>query len=317
MNQNESKRRPRYKRDNLAPRPGRFQSKGDAEIVLLVHEYKYLTRRLLELLTGRRGTSLKNRLRFLYDHEYLWKIQFSRSYLEMGSSPDIYVLDEKGRQKYHEITNRVADPSPIRNQNRDTQLEHTLLINTVRAMVTEACNKTEGIELVYWQRSGKETKDKVIIDGKEKYIAPDAFFVLKRDGKPPAPFFLEADRSTMDQPTFIEKLSKYYAYYRSIREELDRQRGVGKKVVSNNFNIHGFRVLTVIEQETAWQKGRNRDRLANLIESGFKATDGKGWGGFWFTSKSYFDPKDPESIFGSIFQVAKRQANNDALSILD
>jgi len=317
MNHQNNKRRTRYKRDTEDPRPGRFQNQGDTEIILLIHEYKYLTRPLLELLTGRRGTSLKNRLRFLYDNGYLWKVQFSRAYTETGSTPDIYVLDEKGREVYQMTTGQKADPSPKRNQNRDPQLEHSLLINSVRAVITNACNNGRDIELLDWKRAGKDNRDKVKVEGRQQSIAPDAFFVIKKPNGRVAPFFLEADRTTMDQPTFIKKLKAYYAYWRSIRNELDGQRGTSKKAVSNRFKIRGFRVLTVIEHDKDWQRVRNKDRLSHLIDAGYKAANGKGWGGFWYTSKSSFDPNDPESIFNPIWQVAQQGKTDEFHSILE
>lgn len=304
MNHPNNKRRSRYKRAEQKPRPGRFQTKGDTEIILLIHEFRYLTRSLLEFLTGRKGTSLKNRLRFLYDNGYIWKVQFSRSYTETGSTPDIYVLDDKGSQIYQEITGKKADASPKRNLNKDPQLEHTLLINTIRTLITKACEERKDLELVYWQRPGNETKDSVKIGGETKNLAPDSFFVIKKSDGKVAPFFLEADRSTMDQPTFTDKLKTYYAYYQQIRNELDRQKGIGKKEVSNKFNIHGFRILTVIESDHEWQKIRNKDRVSHLIDSGFKATDGKGWRGFWFTSKDNINPQDPSSVLKNIWLIA-------------
>jgi len=317
MNHQNNKRRSRYKRDIEKPRAGRFQVEGDTQIIRLVHEYKYLTRPLLELLTGRKGTSLKNRLRFLYDNGYLLKVQFSRAYTETGSTPDIYILDEKGRQIFQEATGEKPDPSPKRNQNKDPQLEHALLINTVRAVITNACLKSPEIDLVYWQRAGKDTKDFVKINEKKRAIAPDAFFVLKKAGGRAYPFFLEADRSTMDQPTFIRKLEAYYAYGRSIRDELDSQRGNAKREVSNRFNIHGFRVLTVIEDDRDWQKIRNKDRLAHLIDAGLKAIDGKGWRGFWYTSKASIRTKNTDSIFKPIWQIAHQSELGNYHSIID
>lgn len=311
------RRRTRYKRDAEAPRLGKFQSRGDTQIILLVHEYKYLTRQLLELLTGRKGTSLKNRLRYLYDNGYLLKVQFSRSYTETGSTPDIYILDEKGREIYQKVTGNKPDPSPKRNQNKDPQLEHTLLVNTVRAMVTNSCANGAGAELVYWQRAGKDTKDIIKVDGKDQAIAPDAFFVLKKPGGKVSPFFLEADRSTMDQPAFVSKLRAYYAYWRSIRDELDSQSGQPKKQVSNRFNIQGFRVLTVIEHDRDWQRARNKDRISHLIDAGFRATDGKGWRAFWYTSKSRFDPRQPETIFEPIWQIALESEAGNLHAIIE
>ena len=122
------KRRSRYKRAAANPVDGRFQEDGDADILALVHDYRYLTQPLLELLTGRPTTSIKRRLRYLFDHNYLAKVHFSRAYRETGSTRDIYVLDEPGREKYQQLTGRKADASPLRNQNKDPQLEHTLLI---------------------------------------------------------------------------------------------------------------------------------------------------------------------------------------------
>lgn len=308
--------RSRYKRDKSNPRPGRFQTPGDAEIILLIHEYRYLTRPLIELLTGRQGTTLKRRLRFLFDNGYLWKVQFSRSYTDTGSTPDIYVLDKKGQEAYNQITGQVADQSPKRNLNKDPQLEHSLLINTIRAIITNVCNNRDDVDLIYWQRSGKLCKDTFEFEGKSNTIAPDGFFVLKQDGGRSAPFFLEADRSTMDQPTFTKKLQAYFAYYKTIRSELDSQRGSVKKEVSNSFNIHGFRVLTVIETDHDWQLTRHKNRLADLIESGFKATDNKGWRGFWFTNKNSFHIKHPESFLKSIWKIAHPEEVESIHSLL-
>lgn len=313
----QGKRRIRYKRDADHPRPGKFQSRGDTDIILLVHEYKYLTRTLLELLTGRKGTSLKNRLRFLYDNGYLLKVQFSRSYTETGSTPDIYILDEQGREVYQKKTGQTADPSPKRNQNKDPQLEHALLVNSVRAMIMNACFNGAGAELIYWQRAGKDARDTFKVDGKAQTIAPDAFFVLKKPGGKVSPLFLEADRSTMDQPNFTAKLRAYYAYWRSIRDELDRQGGVGKREVSNRFNIQGFRVLTVIEHDRDWQRVRNRDRLTHLIDAGMKATAGKGFKGFWYTSKAHLDLNDPASVFKPIWQIAHPSEKGNLHSLLE
>ncbi len=303
MNQEMKDRRSRYKRDRKNPRPGRFQAKGDTEIILFLHDYKYITRPLLEVLTSRKGTSLKNRLRFLFDHGYLMKVQFSRAYTEKGTTPDVYILDERGRGAYQWATHMKADPSPKRNLNKDLQLEHALLINTVRVMVTAACRQREDLELVHWERAGKETKDTVRIKGKKRTIAPDAFFVIKEVGGQAYPFFLEADRTTMAKPVFTKKLQAYYAYWRTIHDELSIQQGKKKKIVSNRFNIHGFRILTVIEHELDWQLVRNKDRLSSLIEAGYKATGGRGWKGFWFTSTAFLDLAKPESILNPIWRI--------------
>lgn len=318
MNQEKTdKRRIRYKRDIEKPRPGKFQSKGDGEIILLIHEYRYLTRPLLELLTGRKGTSLKNRLRYLYDNGYLWKVQFSRSYTETGSTPDIYVLDEKGREVYQQMTRQKAEASPKRNQNKDPQLEHALLINTIRSMITAVCKEGNGIKLLDWQKAGKDSKDFVKVKGRKQAIAPDAFFVLQKDGGKAIPFFLEADRSTMDQPSFVSKLSAYYIYYKEIRAELDSQKGQGKVKVTNRFNIRGFRVLTVIEHDRDWQRVRNTNRLNHLIDAGYKATEGKGWRGFWYASKGNFDLNDPVSILKPIWRISHPSEKGNLHSIFE
>lgn len=317
MSNNTNKIRSRFQRDTKNPRPGRFQTEGDSQIIVLIHEYKYLTRALLELLTGRKGTSLKNRLRFLYDNRYLSKIQFSKSYIEKGTNPDIYVLDVKGREVYKQITGEVADKSPKRNLNKDPQLEHNLLINTVRAVIQAAVSSETGLKLLYWQRAGENTKDEVNIGLKRLTIAPDAFFVVQRSDGKAAPFFLEADRTTMDQKRFITKLAKYYAYYRQIRKELDMQKGSKSPTLSNRFGVRGFRVLTVVERDSPWQQSRNADRLQHLTEAAFKATAGKGWRGFWFVSKTAFDIKNPKSVLNAIWLVAHPKEKGKRYAITD
>jgi hypothetical protein len=60
----------------------------------------------------------------------------------------------------------------------------------------------------------------------------------------------------------------------------------------------------VIEHDKDWQKARNQNRLNHLIDAGYKATEGKGWKGFWYTSKGNFDLSSPESILKPIWQIS-------------
>lgn len=313
-----AKRRSRYKRAVNDPVDGRFQVEGDTEIITLVHDYRYLTRPLLELLTARRGTSLKRRLRFLYDHHYLAKVHFSRAYRETGSMADIYVLDEPGREQYQRSTGEKADASPLRNQNKDPQLEHTLLINTVRAMITAACAARDDVALVEWHRESKQTRDTVLFDdGTARTVAPDAFFIL-RCGEKVMPFFLEADRSTMDLNDMVRKYAIYNAYYETIRADLDRRKKHPDHQLANRFGIPGFRVLTVVEQDSEWQQTRNRDRLSSLIDSGLRAVkNGAGWKALWFTMKARLDLAQPETILAPVWHVAYQGETEPLRSIIE
>jgi len=315
---NTTKRRSRYKRDSN-PVKGRYQHPGDTEIIKLVHEYKYLTRPLLELLTGRKDRSIKRRLRFLFDHQYLAKVQFTRSYQETGSTPDVYVLDTKGRAAYGEHTGLAPDyhRTQLEKRNRDPQLEHTLLINTVRALVTAACERLDDVELCLWKREGKDTRDRVkLTDGKSWPIAPDAFFILRVNDRLQA-FFLEADCSTMDMNRMKKKYQAYYNYYQIIRADIKRQKRQkqGKIKLSNRFNVPSFRALTVVADSAGGRDGEER-RLASLMQTVLKVNEqGRGWGGFWFAPASRMSLDIPESLL--IEQVWQIGFQNGEMTLRD
>jgi len=308
-NKPDIKRRSRYRRADIDNRvPGRYQDPGDTEIIKLVHEYKMLTRQLLEHLTGRKDKAIKRRLRFLFDHEYLNKLYFSKTYVEFGSAPDIYVLDRRGREEYQARTGEKADHSPLRNQNKDPQLEHTLLVNTIRTLITTACKDKKNIELLRWERESRETKDYVkLANGRKWPIAPDAFFTLKVDNEI-WPFFLEADRSSLDRSRMKKKYQAYYLYLKSIREEVKRQKRqkAGKINLSEKFkfNVPTFRVLTVIEHRDKNSDDGELKRLNTLIQTALTVgKEGQGWGGLLFTCKSRIDIKNPDSILEPIWQI--------------
>lgn len=322
MNNTEPKKRTsRYVRPPKDKRmKGRFQQDSDGLILMLAHEYRYMTRPMLETILNRKNTPMKNRLRFLWHWEYLDKVENPNNFQEKGSKPDIYILGKEGRRFYRNMTGNKPNNSPSKNMNKDTQLQHTLLINTVRAIITRACFENPNLELVEWIRSGKNCTDKVIKkDGKSTTINPDGFFKIQDSDGNQSAYFLEADRTSMSNKKFVEKLEKYYAYYNDIRKEKRKQKlqRKGKKKLSNAFNIPGFRVLTVIEHHLDWQKYRSKDRLLDFIEAGLKASDDKGFMGFLFTKKSQLDMERPESIFEKIWHISHPEELGKLHSILD
>ncbi|MBC8485890.1 hypothetical protein ISS30_02640 [bacterium] len=73
----------------------------------------------------------------------------------------------------------------------------------------------------------------------------------------------------------------------------------------------------MIEHDKDWQKVRNRNRLNHLIDAGYKATEGKEWRGFWYTSKGNFDFSNPESILKPIWRIAHPEEADKPRSILE
>ena len=112
---------------------------------------------------------------------------------------------------------------------------------------------------------------------------PDAFFVLETS-EYKYPCFLEADRGTMTQERFVNKLRMYWRHW--------REEGFSKPL-----GITHFRVLTITPSEA---------RADNLCRAAKEADDRKqGSGMFLFMSETAYGITRPDGLLGTVWNSPK------------
>lgn len=272
---------------------------GDATLLTNLADYRYLTTEMLTTLTGRSVKALQRRLRKLFDGGYLGRIPFKSGKVGYPSTV-IHVLKPKGALKASEISGRKVIATPLKNENREYQLAHHLLVSHFHVILEVACKAHPTVSLLGW-KEGREIYRTVTNqeDGVEvRYpVAPDGFFGLQDSSRPEGQqrsyFFFEADRSTMSHATFQKKLKGYLALWKSKKQE-------------SLYKIKGFRVLTITEEPLDWQAKRGLDRQSGLLQD-VREVDTKGSNRalFYFTTKAQLAFSDPAAILTKVWQMAE------------
>lgn len=256
-------------------------SPRDLEILRSLYTYRFLTSTQLAKMFFSSKSFADRRLRKLYDHGFLDRIQ--RPVTE-GKSELLYSLWTEGARvlsKKLNMSRQELGWSKSKNRVRGEFLEHELEVTQFRLAIEEACKDNEGYSLMEW-RNKEELKfkkgnisygEKVRERGKNIILIPDAYFVL-RTPKGIAHFFLEIDRYTETaSKVFRRKMVGYKVY---LERGLFRDRFGGKN----------FRVLTITTNNT---------RLKSLIT----VTRELGLGiMYWFTTSHGIAP---ETILGKIW----------------
>lgn len=259
----------------------------DMEILQSVYTYRFLTSTQLAKMFFSSKSFAYRRLRKLYDHGFLDRIQ--RPVTE-GKSELLYSLWTEGARvlsKKLNMSRQELGWSKSKNRVRGEFLEHELEVTRFRLAIEEACKNNEGYSLMEW-RNKEELKfkkgnisygEKVRERGKNIILIPDAYFVLQTP-KGTAHFFLEIDRDTETaSKVFKRKMKGYKMYF---------ERGLFRK----RFGGKNFRVLTVTT---------NSMRLTSLV----KVTGEFGLGiVYWFATSNVITP---EKILGEIWIRADTQ----------
>ena len=211
----------------------------DIEIVKTVYDYRFIRTDQLIALTDGDETSIRKRLRKLWEHRYL-----ERSFLPVmpGKEPDtrraIYSLDYQGANllaKNNGIDHRHLKHVIRHNKPGHVYIEHQLMASQFRTVLTLALEKTNQAEILFW-RQDKEIRDYVEVkdprgNTQRLPIAPDGFFCLEDTGGKMY-WFLEVDRYTMDHKRWLNKMRAYFYWWE-------------KKGHTEKSGIQHFRVLTV------------------------------------------------------------------------
>ena len=283
---------------------------GDAEILTHLWTHRYLTTKMLAVLTGRSLRTLWRRLRKLFDAGYLGRLPFRKG----GSgrpSTVVHVLSGKGAAKVGEFVGERVTYTPLKSKNREYQLAHHLMVSHFRVALEAACRRSSDIELLGWREGAKIRRAVTIREGgrgEVRYpIAPDGFFGLRDKRRPEGRqrlyFFFEADRSTMSHATFQKKLKGYMHLWLQEKQ-------------SELYKIKAFRVLTVVEKTLSWQQEKGLDRLSGLIRDA-RSIDPKGRLGelFYFTTQKQIDLTRPEALLEPIWRTLSQGKGEQLRSI--
>ena len=259
----------------------------DQDLILWVYHLRVARRDQLQRLIFPSKNTANARLRHLYEHGYLTRRRLPVEHGE-GSSQYLYLLAGRGAQLVADrLGVDVAEIRWRRSQNHVSSmfLEHTLMVNDLRIAV-ELASRRNGHHLERWipEDELKRSPDRVRIEperglSRRVAVVPDGYFCLSSNQRR-AHFFLEADRATVPNRRWAQKILAYLAYVRS-------------GAYARRYGTQCLRVLTVTTSEK---------RMRNLLRTTEKTSgDGNGARMFWFT---WLDQVTPETILQArIWQV--------------
>lgn len=261
----------------------------DLEIINLVWRYRFLNSEQIQALVEGSDQVILRRLQKLYHHGYLDRpisqIVFSNPLF--GPKKMVYGLGDKGADILAEAYGIDRGNITWREKNREVSeryIQHTLMVSDFRACLTLALKNNPEVKLQWLNDGGLDIKQEVrfLEDGKNRRlpIIPDGFFQIE-DPNGKMYFFLEADRSTMTNVRFLNKMRAYWLWW--------------KQDGQNKLGIGNFRVLTV---------AKTRQRMENLIETTRQADDSKrGSYMFWFATTDDYNLGKPKVSMGSIWRT--------------
>lgn len=273
--------------------------KRDIEIIRLVWEYRFLSSEQIQALVEGSDQVKLRRLQKLYHHGYLDRplsqIVFSNPLL--GPKKMVYGLGDRGADLLAETYNMDRGKIKWNEKNKEVReqyIQHTLMVSEFRACLTLALKNNPGTELRWLMGDNQEMRHEVRFreDGKEKRlpIIPDGFFQIEDPGGKMY-FFLEADRSTMTNARYYNKMRAYWLWW--------------KQGLSKELGIESYRVLTLTKTEQRKENLKRVTKKADDRQSGSSI--------FWFTTKEDYHLGDPKTILGKIWQTPKDEINHNLL----
>jgi len=268
----------RYKKFERSKALPKFSiTEADRGILQDLADYRFLdTSHILALNSEVPKRTIQYRLQQLYQAGFLERPVNQFSQYEPPSHI-IYTLGKKGAEF-------LFPGSKVAKWSRELKplfLKHSLLISDFRVILTLALRKKRESKLVSWRE--EDITDAVYLEGQKLPISPDAFFTIE-DGNDLLHFFLEADRSTMKDQRFLDKMRGYWEWW---KEEGHKQ----------GLNISVFRVLTVTISES---RKENLRQITKQVDDQQQGSDM-----FLFACNKNYNLEEPESILKSIWQSPK------------
>lgn len=264
----------------------------DIEIIRSVYSYRFLNSEQIQaLVTGSKQVTLR-RLQKLFHHGYLDRpiSQIVLSNPLIKPQKIVYGLGDKGAdllaQKFGMDRGKILWKERNK-QVRERYISHTLMISNFRACLSLALKSIPRTNLLFWMReNSQQVQDYVYFrEGHRQRrlpINPDGFFAIENP-KAQTNFFLEADRSTMSNPRFLNKMRAYWLWWK-------------QKAPKKKLGIDNFRVLTLTI---------SKQRKDNLIRVTQEADDRqKGSSMFWFATEQDISLDDPKALLQPIWRTA-------------
>ena len=255
----------------------------DQALIRAVYEFRFLnTEQLVALHEGsRRG--IVNRLNGLFRHGYLDRPKVQKT-AHLTSSHIVYSLDRKGvdvlsggANEREGILRRVREV-----QHTSALIAHALMISQFRVCLMIALKDRPDVKLTRWVQ-GNDLKVLLRHRGENPPLVADAYFVLET-AEYKHPCFLEADRATMTEERFTNKLRMYWRHNREER-------------FKPSLGVAHFRVLTITPNET---------RAENLCRAAKEADDRKtGSNLFLFLAETQYSLVKPEAVLSPIWASPK------------
>jgi hypothetical protein len=260
------------------------------DVLKLVYDNRLLNSGQIQDAIPGSNQNILRKLQKLRVNGYLYRLKTS------VYEKRIYAITNKGADAiafYYGVDREEGGDWDTKNRElKDSYfIKHTLMIAGFRITLELAMKEYPGSEITFWEPEGSFKEFVPIKEkGRETRISinPDSWFGLQNPEDPEREFvfFLEADRSTMPHQRVLNRMKAYWRYYRMIRE--------GE--IEGDF----FRVLTVTETETRKENLRKLAKEADDSKTGSKL--------FLFTCRDHFDIKNPKSILGPIWQIAKEDS---------
>jgi len=263
----------------------------DLEIINLVRNYRFLSSEQIQALVSGSDQVILRRLQKLYHHGYLDRpisqIVFSNPLF--GPQKMVYGLGDKGADLLSEaygIDRGKIVWSEKNEEVREQYIQHTLMISEFRACLTLALKDNPEVRKLSWLREDtRELKQEVYFleEGRKRRltIVPDGLFVVeKQEGKKDF-FFFEADRSTIANARFLNKMRAYWLWH--------------KYGGHHKLSIDSFRVLILTT---------TRRRMDNLIAVAKQADDRQvGSNMFWFAVTDDVQLSNPRRVLEKIWRT--------------
>ena len=256
----------------------------DMELLQELGEYRFLnTEQIFALHPGGRRNFLR-RLAAMFDLGFLDRPK-NQSRSKLPSSHIIYSLGKKGAEVVYGNSEQFQG---ILRRMREIErslplIAHALMISQFRTCLTLAIRKRDNLKLHQWLQ-GYDLKSALRgLHGQNPELVPDAFFVLDtKEYK--YPVFLEADRGTMTEERFVNKLKLYWRWWREER-------------IKESLGFTSFSVITITPNETRSENLRIASKVANSNQQGSNM--------FLFTSDKNYSISKPEAIFDPIWKSPK------------
>lgn len=263
---------------------------GDFDLIAWCYELRFATIDHFIALSKRLRPALVRRIVKLLERGYLSRIVLTgQKHIYTVGKAGLSLLAERGIAPPEKIDARLRA-----SELKELFLKHALMIVDIHASLLLATRNSH-LNLVRWEE-GKELWDSIKVSeaGKPRRlpICPDGLFTLQDTNRPEdrsrLHFVLEADRSTMTQARFQDKIVGYWNYLQSGRQE-------------KRYGMKNFRVVTVTLTE---------ERAANLAQMAVDVTPPQLRKFFLFTSLKQFSLENPIPVLSDIF-ITSRDPQGD------